>query len=194
MAVRRAKPDLVADRLREAADVKAKLAACAEPLRSAISLVVSALKTGRRIYVFGNGGSAADAQHLAAELEGRFTRERRGLPVLALTSNTSTLTAIGNDFGYERVFSRQVEAHVREGDVVIALSTSGKSKNVLAAVHKARELKAAVIGMTGRSGGLLRSACDVVLAAPSDDTARIQECHGTLMHILCEAVETALFG
>lgn len=195
MAVRRSKlNDLVGARLKEAAEVKAKLASCAEPLRSAIALVIGALKTGRRVYVFGNGGSAADAQHLAAELEGRFTKERRALPVLALTSNTSTLTAIGNDYGYEHTFARQVEAHVREGDVVIAISTSGRSKNVLAAVAKARELKAVVIGMTGRSGGPLRDACDLALCAPSESTPRVQECHGTLMHILCEAVEQSLFG
>jgi D-sedoheptulose 7-phosphate isomerase len=195
MAVRRTKlNDLVPARLNEAAEVHSKLAACAEPLENAIALIVGALKTGGRVFVFGNGGSAADAQHLAAELEGRFTRERRALPVLALTSNTSTLTAIGNDYGYEHTFSRQVEAHVRAGDIVIAISTSGKSKNVLAGVAKARELKATVIGMTGKSGGPLRAACDLALCAPSDSTPRIQECHGTMMHILCEAIEQSLFG
>jgi D-sedoheptulose 7-phosphate isomerase len=196
MAVRRPNPEnWIELRLKEAAEVKAKLAAVIlGPLKRAIGLTVEALRSGKRVYVFGNGGSAADAQHLAAELEGRFTRERRALPVLALTTNTSTLTAIGNDYNYEYTFARQVEAHVSRGDVVIALSTTGRSKNVLAAVQKAKELGASVIGMTGETGGPLKDLCDVALMAPSDDTPRIQECHGTLIHILCEAVEVALFG
>ncbi len=193
MAVRKNKPDLVLQRLKEAAEVQAKLSACAEPLHQAIALVVAALRAGHRVFVFGNGGSAADAQHLAAELEGRFTRDRKPLPVLSLNSNTSTLTAIGNDYGYDHTFARQVEAHARPGDVVIGISTSGNSKNVLAAVRKAKEVGAAVIGMTGQKGGALRDLCNVALCSPSDWTPRIQECHGVMLHILCEAVEAALF-
>ncbi|MBI2932417.1 MAG: SIS domain-containing protein [Planctomycetes bacterium] len=154
--------------------------------------LAGALRAGRRVYVFGNGGSAADAQHIACELEGRFYRERRALPVLALTTNTSTLTAIGNDYDYAVTFKRQVQAHVRRGDVVIAISTSGNSRNVLEAAALARRLGATVIALTGRSGGKLKRLAHVCFFAPSDETPRIQECHITAAHIVCELVEAAL--
>ncbi len=156
--------------------------------------LVRALRAGRRVFLFGNGGSAADAQHIAAELEGRFRRERRPLPALALTTNTSSLTAIGNDYGYDRTFSRQVEAHVRRGDAVVAISTSGNSPNVLAAVRRARKAGAVTIGLTGEKGGRLRGAVDACLCVPSTDTQRVQECHIAVGHILCGLIEDELFG
>lgn len=184
--------NLVERRLAEAAKVKEQLRGIAGDLQRAIDIVTEALRCGNGVLVFGNGGSAADAQHIAAELEGRFYKNRRPLRVLALTTNTSSLTAIGNDLGYEQTFSRLVEAHGRKGDVVIAISTSGNSKNVLEAVRSARAIGATVIGMTGGSGGKLKEMCDLVLCAPATDVARIQECHITMGHILCEVVEANL--
>jgi D-sedoheptulose 7-phosphate isomerase len=156
--------------------------------------LVRVLRGGRRIYLFGNGGSAGDAQHIAAELEARFLRERRALPALALTTNTSTLTAVGNDYGYERTFARQVEAHVRKGDAVIAISTSGNSPNVLAGVKAARKAGALAIGFTNEEGGRLRGIVDHCFQVPSTDTQRVQECHLAAGHILCGLIEDALFG
>jgi len=156
--------------------------------------LVKALRGGRRVFLFGNGGSAADAQHLAAELEGRYRRERRALPVAALTANTSTLTSVANDYGYERAFSRLVEAHVRRGDAVVAISTSGNSPSVIEGVKRARKAGAVTIGLTGGKGGKLRGAADLCLCVPSEDTPRIQECHITVGHILCDLIESSLFG
>jgi D-sedoheptulose 7-phosphate isomerase len=150
---------------------------------------VSALASGNKVLFVGNGGSAADAQHLAAELMGRFKVERRPLPALALTTDTSALTAIGNDYGYEEVFRRQVIAWARPGDVLVALSTSGNSPNVIAAAEMARELGAKVVGFTGQSGGQLRAVSDACLCVPSTDTAHIQEAHIALGHILCGLVD-----
>jgi D-sedoheptulose 7-phosphate isomerase len=156
--------------------------------------LIRTLRSGRTVFLFGNGGSAADAQHLAAELEARFLRERRALPCLALTTNCSTLTAIGNDYGYERTFARQVEAHARRGDAVIALSTSGNSRNVLEGVRSARKAGLSTIGFTNESGGKLRSAVELCLRVPSTDTQRVQECHLAVGHVLCDLIETSLFG
>jgi D-sedoheptulose 7-phosphate isomerase len=156
--------------------------------------LVRALRAGRRIYLFGNGGSAADAQHIAAELEARFLRERRALPAQALTTNTSTLTAIGNDYGYERTFARQVEAYARPGDAVIAISTSGNSPNVLEGVRRAKKARAATIGFTNADGGKLRGLVDLCLQVPSRDTQRVQECHLTVGHVLCDIIESSLFA
>jgi D-sedoheptulose 7-phosphate isomerase len=156
--------------------------------------LVKALRAGRRVFLFGNGGSAADAQHIAGELEGRFRRERRALPVAALAANTSTLTSVANDYGYERTFSRLVEAHVRRGDAVVAISTSGNSPNVIEGVKRARKEGAVTIGLTGGKGGKLREAADLCLCVPSEDTPRIQECHITVGHILCDLIESSLFG
>ena len=186
---------LIRRRLRESAFVKILFAQkCAEELDAIAALLIKTLRAGRSVFVLGNGGSAADAQHFAAELEGRLYRNRRPLPILALTTNSSSLTAIGNDFGYEHTFSRQVEAHGRRGDVLVAISTSGKSPNVLKAVAAARRKGIRTVGFTGEKGARLRRAVDLCLTAPSDDVARIQECHGAAVHILCEAVEEALFG
>lgn len=156
-------------------------------------LLVAAYKNGRKAIFMGNGGSAADAQHLAAEMEGRFAFERQPLPALALHANASTLTAIGNDYGYDQVFSRLLTAHAKPGDVVIALSTSGTSKNVLAAAALKERLGVKLIAFTGQNASALAPYADVVLAVPSTETPRIQECHITLGHILCQFVERSLF-
>jgi D-sedoheptulose 7-phosphate isomerase len=183
----------ILERLSEAAFVKAMMVEESAPAIEEIAgAVTRTLRRGGRVYCFGNGGSAADAQHIACELEGRFYRERRGLPVSALTTNTSTLTAIGNDYDYARTFRRQVEAHVRRGDAVIALSTSGNSRNVVEGAALARKLGATVIAFTGRSGGKLAALADLSFRAPSDETPRVQECHITAGHIVCELVEEAL--
>jgi D-sedoheptulose 7-phosphate isomerase len=152
------------------------------------------LKAGKTLFVFGNGGSAADAQHIAAELEARFLKERRALRCHALTTNTSTLTAVGNDYGYEFTFSRQVEAYCRRGDAVLALSTSGNSPNVLEAVRRAKKLGATAIGFTNEKGGKLKGLVDLCLQVPSTDTQRVQECHLAVGHIVCDIIETTLFG
>jgi phosphoheptose isomerase len=153
--------------------------------------IIDHLRQGQRIFLCGNGGSAADAQHIAAELVCRFEAARRGLPAIALTTDTSALTAISNDFGFERVFARQVEALGQTGDVLIALSTSGNSANVVAAVQAARGLGIASIGLLGGDGGRLRDLVDQALVVPSPVTARIQECHILVGHIWCAMVDAA---
>lgn len=149
----------------------------------------TALKDGHCVFFCGNGGSAADAQHLAAEFVGRFRRERNPLPSLALTTNTSLLSAIANDYGYEQVFSRQIEAFGKAGDILVAISTSGNSPNVLLAAREARKRGIHAVGLTGRSGGSLRQEVDVLLNVPSEDTPRIQETHILVGHIFCDLVE-----
>jgi len=156
--------------------------------------IVGALRRGKRIYVCGNGGSAADAQHIAGELIGRFMRERAPLPCIALTTDTSVLTAIANDYSFDAVFERQVIGLVAEGDVLLALSTSGRSANVVRAVQAARARGAVTLGFSGRDGGRLLELCDLCLVAPSDVSARIQEVHITAAHILCELVERDYFA
>lgn len=160
-------------------------------IEAAVEALITALRAGRRIYILGNGGSAADSQHIAAELTGRFKRDRRGLAAIALTTDTSALLAIGNDLGFDRVFSRQVEALVEPGDVVWILSTSGNSPNVLAAARAAKERGARVIGFTGEGGGALAPLCDHVVAAPHTQSDRIQEMHQLAYHYACERIENA---
>ena len=144
---------------------------------------------GGRVLWMGNGGSAADSQHLAAELVGRFERERRGLASIALTTDCAVLTSVANDYGFESVFARQIEALCREGDLVVGLSTSGSSANVLRAMERAGELGAYRVGLTGLSGGRLRACCELWIGVPSESTARIQEAHVLIGHILCDLVE-----
>ena len=183
----------VAKALREGARLKTLLARkeSARIARMAKRLV-SALQRSKRIYFCGNGGSAADAQHLAAELVGTYVdRSRRALPAQALTTDTSALTAIANDLGYDQVFARQVEALVRKGDVLVCLSTSGRSANVVEAARAARKAGATVLSLTGEADGPLAALSDETLKVPSRETARIQECHIAVGHILCEAVEKA---
>jgi D-sedoheptulose 7-phosphate isomerase len=157
-----------------------------------VTVVARSMAAGGRLLVCGNGGSAADAQHIAAELTGRFFRDRKPLPALALHGNTSSLTAIGNDYGYDEVFAREVGAHGRRGDVLLAISTSGNSRNILRAIEEAREKRIAVIGLTGESGGKMRDLCDVCLCVPSSSTPRIQECHILIGHTICELLEQIL--
>jgi len=154
--------------------------------------LIDAFRAGRRLYLFGNGGSAADAQHIAAELVGRFKRHRQPLPALALTTDTSLLTAVANDLDFRDVFARQVQALVVPEDVVWALSTSGRSPNVLAGIEAARNRRARVIGFTGRGGGRMADLCDVCLCVPEEATERIQEGHQLAYHLICEAVERVL--
>lgn len=148
-----------------------------------------ALCSGGKLVFFGNGGSAADAQHLAAELVVRMRKEREGLAALALTTNTSILTAAGNDYGFERVFARQIESLVSEKDVLVAISTSGTSANIVAGVEAGRKRRAFVVGMTGESGGQLKGKVDLLLNVPSNDPQRIQEAHITIGHIVCSMIE-----
>ncbi|MBL0226580.1 MAG: D-sedoheptulose 7-phosphate isomerase [Geobacteraceae bacterium] len=156
--------------------------------------ISSALASGNKLLVMGNGGSAADSQHFVAEIVGRFKMERTALPAVSLTTDTSILTAIGNDYGFESIFSRQVEALAVAGDVVVGLSTSGNSPNVLKALNTARERGCRTIGLLGRDGGSIKPACDLALVVPSTDTPRIQEGHITIIHIVCDLVEKKLFG
>ncbi len=159
-------------------------------LEQAVRLIVDTFKAGRRVYVLGNGGSAADAQHIAAELVGRFKQhDRPALPAIALTTDTSALTAISNDYGFEDVFARQVEALVREGDVVWALSVSGRSPNIIKAVKAAKRQAAVVIGFTGKEGAELRALCDICLMAEHTDSDRVQEFHQLAYHIVCGLIE-----
>jgi D-sedoheptulose 7-phosphate isomerase len=177
------------------AEVKrATVEACGDAIALAADLLIETLRGDGRVLAFGNGGSASDAQHFAAELAGRFDGDRPALPALALTANTSDLTAIGNDYGFDRVFARLVAAHGRSGDLAVAISTSGNSPNVLEAASEARARGLRSVGLIGRGGGKLAGAVDVPIVVPSDVTARIQEAHITILHVLCELVEAALFS
>ncbi len=168
-----------------------------EPLLDMIEVVakacVAVYRNGKKTMLAGNGGSAADAQHIAAELVGRFEVERAGLPAIALTTDTSALTAIGNDYGYEYVFSRQIEAIGRKGDVFVAITTSGNSPNILAGIEAAKKKGIMTVGMTGRTGGKMRAMCDLCLCVPSDSVPRIQEGHLATHHFLCGVVEATVF-
>ena len=165
----------------------------ATAIEAAAAACVDRLKRGNKILLAGNGGSAADAQHIAAELVSRFAFDRPGLPAIALTTDTSILTAIGNDYGFEVLFARQVTTHARAGDVLIGYSTSGRSANILRAFEAARTLGVLCIGMTGNRGGPMRELCDHLFEIPSPDTPKIQEGHSIIGHILCGLIEKALF-
>lgn len=161
-------------------------------IEKAAKAVIDSLKGGGKLLVFGNGGSAADSQHIAAELVGRFKKERKALAAIALTANTSILTAIANDYGYDVVFSRQIEALARRGDVCLGISTSGNSENVIAALAKAKEIGCRTIGLVGSDGGKMKNECNIVIAVNSKDTPRVQECHILIGHIICELVEDGM--
>ncbi len=156
-------------------------------------LIAAAFRNGNRVYLCGNGGSAADAQHLAAEFTGRFYSDREPLPAEALHVNTSFLTAVGNDYSFDQVYERAVKAHGRKGDVLIALSTSGNSKNILLAIEEGKKRGMTVIGFSGETGGKMKGACDYLFNVPSKDTPRIQESHILIGHIICQLVEEELF-
>jgi D-sedoheptulose 7-phosphate isomerase len=155
------------------------------------AMIAGSVKKGGKILICGNGGSAADSQHIAAELVGRFKKERRAIAALALTTDTSILTALGNDYSFDMIFERQVEAHGRSGDILIAISTSGASHNILNAVNKAREMGLTAIGFLGRDGGTIKTVCDLALVIGDNDTARVQEMHILAAHIICGLVEDA---
>ena len=177
--------------LRRSIETKEKVLATLVPtIEQVARLLVEALTQGKKILLFGNGGSAADSQHIAAELVGRFKVKRRALPAIALTTDTSSLTALGNDFGYETVFERQIEALGQSGDVAIGISTSGCSPNVLAAVKAARKMGLKTVALTGKGGGPLAGLVDIDIIIPSDITQHIQESHITVGHILCEIIES----
>jgi D-sedoheptulose 7-phosphate isomerase len=158
------------------------------------AVIVAALRNDNKVLLIGNGGSAADAQHIAAEIVGRYKKNRPGYAAIALTTDTSALTAISNDYGFEQIFARQVEGLGQRGDVLLAYSTSGQSPNILAALEKARERGLVTVGFTGTKGGSLRSACDHLFVAPSDDTPVIQQIHMTAGHAICDQVERAMTG
>jgi len=187
-----------ADRIKkiwaEHLEIAKTLPLLADSVSSAVEMIYSSLAAGGQLLIAGNGGSAADAQHLAAELTGRFLQERQPFRALALHVNTSSLTAIGNDYGYEFVFARELSAHARPGDVFLAITTSGNSLNILRAIEAARKSKVTIIGLTGESGGMMRSACDLCLCIPSKSTARIQEMHITIGHTICELLEERMTG
>jgi D-sedoheptulose 7-phosphate isomerase len=156
--------------------------------------VTDALKAGNKLLLIGNGGSAADAQHIAAEIVGRYKQERPGWAAIALTTDTSALTAIANDYGFEQIFARQVQGLARRGDVLFALTTSGRSPNIIAALKVARDLGVTTVGFTGTKGESLRASCDHLFVAPTDDTPVIQQIHMMAMHAICDEVEQALIG
>lgn len=186
---------LIAHALRDGARLRGLvLERCSDSIASAAAVVTDALLRGNKILIFGNGGSAADAQHIAAELVGRFVVERRPLPGIALTVDTSALTAIANDYGFDQVYARQIRALGRAGDVAIAITTSGRSPNILAAVEAARELGMSVVGLTGGKGQPFAALCDACVVVPSTNTARIQEIHITVGHVICEVVDARVLA
>jgi D-sedoheptulose 7-phosphate isomerase len=168
-------------------------AAHSDDVERAASMIAGSLSSDHKLLIFGNGGSAADAQHIAGELVNRFLQQRRGLPAIALTTDGGVLTCIANDVGFEKVFARQVEALGNEGDVCLAISTSGQSANVIAGCEQARSQGIKVIGLLGCDGGKIAPLCDLALIVPTNDTQRIQETHNLVGHILCELIESAVF-
>jgi D-sedoheptulose 7-phosphate isomerase len=188
--------DLVVDRIQRSIEVKQALLSDVtfrELVAQAAMQIVKSLRAGGKVLFFGNGGSAADAQHLAAEFTGRYLKERRALPALALHGNSSAVTAIGNDYGFEFVFARQMEALGQKGDVAVGISTSGNSPNVLRALEVARSKGIYTVALTGASGGAMKKVADCTLCIPSEETPRIQECHILAGHIICEIAEEMLF-
>ena len=173
-------------------EVAKALPRLAEDVSKAVDLIYDSLAAAGQLLVAGNGGSAADAQHIAAELTGRFLRDREPIRALALHGNSSALTAIGNDYGYEHVFARELTAHARPGDVLLAISTSGNSPNILRAIAAARERAVKVIGLTGETGGKMKGLCDLCLCVPTRSTPRMQEMHITIGHTICELLEERL--
>jgi len=187
------KEDILRKNIEGSLEVHGRLvAACLPAMTVAANALIAAYLSGHKAIFFGNGGSATDAQHLAAEFLGRYLRERRPLPAIALHDNASAVTAIANDYGYEHVFSRQLQALAVPGDIAVAISTSGNSPSVIEGVTIARKMGIYTIGLTGASGGRLRELVDVLIAAPSDETPRVQECHILVGHALCDAVERVI--
>ena len=173
----------------QSSEVILKSKILSEKIDEAINLINSSLENGNKILIFGNGGSAADAQHMAAEFIGRYLIERLSLPAIALTTDTSILTAIGNDYDFNKIFSKQCESLVNNGDIIIAISTSGKSKNIILGVEEGKKRGAKIISLTGFDGGILKNNSDICLNVPSDETPRIQEVHRIIIHLICQFVE-----
>lgn len=191
----RTTPDMIETTLKETAQLHADLPETQRALiAQAGTLMTEALHAGHKIIWFGNGGSATQSQHMAAEFVGRFQQERRSLPSISLTENMASVTAIGNDYAFQQIFSRQLEGLAQPGDVAIGLSTSGNSPNVVEALRKAPALKVKTIGLTGGTGGQMAGHCDICICVPSNVTARIQEVHLTIGHLLCALVEDALLA
>ena len=184
---------IVIKQIEESADLKRGLQAQVGTLIEIADRIVQAFRNGNKVLLFGNGGSAADAQHIAGELAGKFYQDRDPLPALALTTNTSSLTAIANDYGFETVFARQLQGLTKKGDIVIGISTSGASLNVIRGIEEAKQQGATTVAFAG-AGGTLKDIADYVLSIPSNDVPRIQEAHITAGHIICYLVEQALFG
>ncbi|MBS1841125.1 MAG: D-sedoheptulose 7-phosphate isomerase [Acidobacteria bacterium] len=172
--------------------VAASLPKLTREVSEVVDKIYASLAAGGHLFIAGNGGSAADAQHIAAELTGRYMLERPPFRAMALHCNSSALTAIGNDYGYDRVFARELSAHAKSGDVFLGISTSGNSANIMCAIEAARQLQVGVIGLTGESGGKMKDACDLCLRVPSSSTPRIQEMHITIGHAICELLEARL--
>lgn len=186
--------NLIKSELKESIETQNLVAKNLAPkIEEAARLMVEALRAGRKILFFGNGGSAADSQHLAAELIGRYRKDRQSLPAIALTCDTSILTAVGNDYGFEMVFARQIEGLAEKGDVALGISTSGNSRNVIEGLIKAKEKGCQTLGLLGCEGGRINEICDLSIIIPSKITPRIQECHITIGHILCRLIEQELF-
>lgn len=181
--------DLIDSQCEEHLSVSKAIFSLKESIAKAGEMIIKCLANGGKVLICGNGGSAADSQHFAAELTGRYKMERQAISAIALSVDTSALTAIGNDYGFEFVFSRQVEALAKAGDIIFAISTSGNSKNVLEALKIAKNLKCKNIGLSGRDGGAMNGLCDINLIMPSSDTARIQELHILVIHIICDMIE-----
>ena len=185
---------VISQRIEDSIAVKQRLLRHTEICAEVAENIIRAFRRGNKVLLFGNGGSAADAQHIAAEFVGRYYLDRPALPAQALTVNTSSLTAIGNDYAYDQIFSRQIEAFGQAGDVAIGISTSGNSRNVIEALRAAKRKDIIAVGMTGESGGQLKAEVDYCICVPSRDTPRIQEAHILVGHILSELVEQAIFG
>ncbi|MFH1678670.1 MAG: D-sedoheptulose 7-phosphate isomerase [Candidatus Omnitrophota bacterium] len=183
----------IKEKILESIQVKEELMhSCINQIIQIADCVINSLKKGKKVIFFGNGGSAADSQHLAAELVGRFKKDRKALAAIALTTNTSIITSLANDYGYEVIFAKQVEALGNNGDVAIGISTSGKAKNIIMAIKQAKQMGMETIALTGGDGGLISKTADISLIVPSKVTARIQEAHITIGHIICELVEESL--
>jgi len=173
----------------QSSDIILKSKVLSEKIDDVINLIISSLQNGNKILIFGNGGSAADAQHMASEFVSRYLIERLSLPAIALTTDTSILTSIGNDYNFDKIFSRQCESLVNTGDLIIAISTSGKSKNVILGVEEGKKRGAKIISLTGNDGAILKEKSDICLNIPSNETPRIQEGHRIIIHIICQFVE-----
>lgn len=185
--------DIIKNLIEESIDVKkALIKDQVGNIESAALAMMAAVRSGNKILIFGNGGSAADSQHMAAELVGRFKKERSAIPALSLTTDTSILTALANDYGYDVIFSRQIEANGKKGDIAFGISTSGNSKNVIAAIKKAQAAGLRTICLAGCDGGALKKDCEISIVVNSKDTARVQESHITIIHILCQLIEDGL--